>query len=175
VTGGGGGGASSLTAGEAHVGQIGGTTALITVVPALSLTAYSSGDNIGGKLTLSNAVRIAAGTGLLQSIQVLDRIGQNPALEIILFDSDPSASTFTDNAAFAVTSPDALKELGRVSVSSSDWVTVGTRGRATLRGVGLVIACASGRDLFAALAVNGSTPTYTAVDNLQLRFGFLLD
>lgn len=165
---------AALPAGEAHLGEVGGNTKLITVPVTVSLTAYANGDSVGGKLILADAARVSGGTAVLQSIHLLDRANQKPALEILFFDADPTAATITDNAAF-VSGADDLKELGRVSVAAADWTTLNSKARATLRGIGLVLKPAAGTALYVALVLNGSTPTFVAADDVQLRFGLLRD
>ena len=57
-----------ITAGEAHVGELGGRNVEVTALLAVTAaSAYASGNNVGGKLTLANFARIAGGSGLIQA------------------------------------------------------------------------------------------------------------
>lgn len=159
---------------ENHIGSVGGDTALVTPTITVDTAIYASGDSIGGKITLANAIRVAGLTGVLQSIQLLDRSNQKPLLEIFIFDSDPTAATITNNAAF-VFSTDDLKVLGRISVIATDWVTVNSKAMASLRSLGMILKAASGTSLFAAIVINGSTPTFVATTDFQMRVGILQD
>jgi hypothetical protein len=163
----------ALTATEVHAGEVGGRTRIITPVTTVSLTAYTAGDVIGGALTLTNAVRITSGTGVLQSLQLFDAANQKPTGTILLFDAS-LAGTYADNAAPTWNTADFAKCLGAFPVAASDWVTVNGRAVATVRGVNLAVAANGSQNLYA-LFIASSTPTFAATGDLRLRFGFLLD
>ncbi len=99
--------------------------AVISATPVVSAApAYSVGDTVGGKMTFADAVRVATSGGLLQMVEVFCKSLQTAALDLVLFHSDPTASTFTDNAALAVAAADFDKLLGVVHLS--DWTPLGT-------------------------------------------------
>lgn len=154
--------------------QVVGNTALITPTVTGSTTpAYSVGDSLGGKITLSSAVRLAGGTAVLQSIMLLDRSNQKPTGMIYIFDSDPTTATLTDNAAAALSTAD-LKVLAAIPVVTDDWVSVGTKALANLVGLGRVLKAVSGTTLYAAFVLD-NTPTLAATTDVQMRFGLLRD
>ena len=154
-------------------GNVGGFTTAIKDTTAVSTSpAYTAGDAVGGKRTLANAVK-TAGTGVLESIVVLDRANQKAALEIFIFDADPTAATITDNAAF-VFSTDDLKVLARISVAATDYVTLNSKAVAIVRGLGVALKAASGTSLFAAVVTTG-TPTFSVTTDVQVTFGILQD
>lgn len=162
----------ALAAGSGLIGAVVGAGGLVT--PAITVStspAYSAGDSIGGKITLANAVRAAAGITLLQSIQILDRANQRPTGTILIFSADPAAATITDNAAF-VFSTDDLKVVATVPVNTSDYVQINSKAVAQLRNIGAEVKAASGTTLYAAFVVS-STPTFAATTDLQLTFGFI--
>jgi hypothetical protein len=134
---------------------------------------YAPGDLLGNKLILINALRIAGGSGLLQSITVQDLSNQKGALDVVIFDSDPSGTTFTNNAAFDVADADIVKIIGVVSIIPSDYIGFAYSAVATKSGLAMPVAVAAGRDLYACLVCRG-TPTYTA-NELGIAFGFLQD
>lgn len=154
-------------------GNVGGFTSLVTIAPAVTASsAYVAGYAVGGKQTLANAVR-ANGTAILDSIMVLDRANQKAALDILIFESDPSSATITDHAAF-VFSTDDLKVLARIPVAAGDYVTYNGKATATLKGLGVVLKAASGTSLYAAIVTSG-TPTFAATTDVQVRYGLLQD
>jgi hypothetical protein len=134
---------------------------------------YAPGDLLGNKLTLINALRIAGGSGLLQSITVQDLSNQKGALDVVIFDSDPSGTTFTNNAAFDVADADIVKIIGVVSIIPSDYIGFADSSVATKSGLAIPVAVAAGRNLYACVVSRG-TPTYTA-NELGIAFGFLQD
>lgn len=83
----------------------------VSVTPTVDTAAYGTGELMGTKLTFDNALPLATGCGLLRSVIVKDLAGQTGAFDLVLFDSDPTGTTFTDNAAFDVADADLPKIL----------------------------------------------------------------
>lgn len=155
--------------------NVGGYTKNIKDTTAVSTSpAYTAGDAVGGKRTLTDALRTSNGSAILESITLLDRANQKAAMELIIFDSDPSAATITDNSAF-VYSTDDLKVLARITIAATDYVTLNSKAIAQLRGLGVTLKGANNNtNLYAALVTTG-TPTYAATTDVQITFGFLQD
>ena len=154
--------------------NVGGYTSVIKDTTAVSTTpAYTAGDAVGGKRTITNALRTSGGSGILESVQILDRANQKAAMELFIFDSDPSAATITDNAAF-VFSTDDLKVLAHVTIAATDYVSINSKAVATIKGLGVALKGNATSTLYAALVTTG-TPTYAATTDLQLIYGILQD
>lgn len=168
--------AFTLAATEAHLGQVGGTTAIIS--PAITTSAspaYSIGDVVGGKITLTNAVRVSGGSGVLQSLLVKDTTNQKAALTILIFNADPSNGTYTDNGAITLNATDATFIIRKINVAASDYETVGTTAIADISAINKTVKAASGTSLFALIVTTG-TPTYGAnATSLYVNFGILQD
>lgn len=165
---------ASIAAGENHLGEVGGSSTEVTVNPTVSTSpAYSSGDNIGGKQTLSNALRVSGGTAMLVGIMLLDRSNQKPTGQIFIFNADPTSATLTDNTATAF-STDDQKVIAMIQIASSDWVTVNGKAYCNLRNLGILVKATSGTTLYAAFNTT-STPTFAATTNLQIKYKFLRD
>lgn len=154
------------------VGNVGGKTTLIKDTTAVSTSpAYTAGDAVGGKRTLSSALT-SVGTGILESITILDRANQKAAMTLFIFDADPSAATITDNSAF-VFSTDDLKVIAQINIAAADYVTTNSKAIAQKTGLGMTLKSA-GTTLYAALVTTG-TPTFAATSDVQLEFGILQD
>lgn len=154
--------------------NVGGYTAGLKDTTAVSTSAYTAGDAVGGKRTITGALRTSNGSGILESITILDRANQKAAMELFIFDSDPTAATITDNAAF-VFSTDDLKVLAHVTIAATDYITINSKAIATIKGLGIALRGAnSNTSLYAALVTTG-TPTYVATTDLQLIYGILQD
>jgi hypothetical protein len=145
---------------------------LITPTITINAIAYSAGDSIGGKIALNGASRANFGASILDSLMILDRANQKAVLEVLIFDSDPSAATLTNNAAF-VFSTDDVKVLARIPVATADYITINGKAVAMLRNLGAIVKPVAGSTLYAAIITTG-TPTY-AVGDVQIRFGFLVN
>lgn len=154
--------------------NVGGFTTLIKDTTAVSASPdYSIGDAFGGKRTLSNVVRVSGGTAVWESLVIMDRANQKPGLEIYIFDADPSGATITDNSAFDF-STDDLKVIAKLTVASSDYVTIDSTAWAKFSGIGQVVKPASGTTLYAAFVCTGA-PNMAATTDIQAVWGFLQD
>lgn len=160
----------ALTGGGA---KIGGNTVVITPTITVDTAAYAAGDSIGGKITLTDAMRVSGGTGVLSGITLIDRANQKPALEIFIFDSNPAAATITDQAAF-VFGTDDLKVIAKIVVEAADWTTINSKATAELANLNRVVKASGSAHLYAAI-VAGGAPDFVASTDLQLRFKFFQD
>lgn len=166
---------ATISGGEAHIGQVGGTTQVIAVQPTVDTAAYASGDCIGGKLTITNAARVSGGSGVLQSIRAVNRsASQNKRLRIVVFNADPTNATLTDNAAF-VFSTDDYKVVDVFDIGVSDWKTIDSKFVATLRNLGVPFKAVGSANLFAALIDGGDAIDFVNATDLQIAFGILQD
>jgi len=154
-------------------GNVGGFTTVIKDATVVSTSpAYSAGDAVGAKRTLANAVR-SAGTGILQTVAILDRSNQKAAMTVFIFDADPTNATITDNAAF-VFSTDDLKVIAQVNIAASDYVTTNSKAYAIISGLSIPVRAASGTSLYCAVVTTG-TPTFAATTDVQIEVGILQD
>jgi hypothetical protein len=138
----------------------------------LSLTvtagAYSDGDVVGGLLTLTDLALVRG--ALLNKIVVVDAADQKAAFDLWLFNAAPT--TFADNAAFAPTAADLTKVISRIAFAAADYQSENSLAHGELDDINTVIPTNIGV-LYAYVVLNGSTPTYTATDDLWLAFDFI--
>jgi hypothetical protein len=153
-------------------GNIGGFTTVIKDASVVTAAAYTAGNAVGAKRTLANAVK-TAGTGILQSITLLDRANQKAGMTVFIFDADPTNATITDKTAF-VFSTDDLKVIAQISIAAGDYVTTNSKAIAQLSGLSIPVKAASGTSLFCAIVTTG-TPTFAATTDVQLEVGILQD
>jgi hypothetical protein len=152
----------------------GGFTVVSKLTPTItSGSAYAANDVVGGLLTLS-PLRLAAGSGILQSLSIVDESNQKAELDFIFFDASPSSSTVANDGPVTIHVNDTAKVLGMVRVAAGDYTTLNAKAFAMKSAVGLPIQVPAGQNIFV-VAVTPGTPTYTAATALKLAFGFLLD
>ena len=164
-----------LSAGEAHIGEMGGNTTTVTVSPTVTAGAYHANDVVGGKLTLANAARVAAGSGLIYTLTVQDLAAQNAVFEIYIFNADPTNGTYTDNGALDIHDTDMAMCIGRIDVAAADYKSLADNSMAFPTGMRAIpFKLASGTSLYAIVRTTG-TPTYIATSDLKLIFGILRD
>ncbi len=164
--------------GTQHIGEVGGNSDHVEIAITGSTTpAYSLNDVVGGKLTITSAMRISNGKGVLQSITMYDTANVHPGLECLIYRQDPANGTYTDNAAFALNTTDAGFLLHHVTISVSDWVQMGGTNLwvADVANIAKVVkASGSNANLYAVLIATG-TFTLTSTTQLRAAFGFLRD
>lgn len=130
-------------------------------------TPYSAGDLIGNKLTLSGLYPVATADPVMTQVTVQDLSNQKSAMTIVLFESDPANTTFTDNAALDIADADLPKIIGIVGIAPSDYVSFADNAVATV--LSLQMATPAVNTLYACILCGG-TPTYAA-NELSLAFG----
>jgi hypothetical protein len=148
-------------------------TNTIASTPTVSTTpAYTSGDSVGGKISLASAVRLAGTGGTITSVTITDKGKQSAATDVVFFNADPSNTTFTDNGALTVHDTDLLTIIGVVPITS--WAAFVDNSVGYANGLGLGFKIASGTTLYACLVTRG-TPTYTATTDIQLTICIIPD
>jgi hypothetical protein len=155
---------------------VGNWSDVIKVTPAITVGAYSAQDMVGGKLTLTNAVRIVGGKGYLFAFKVIDTDKIGAALDFHLFSA--MAGTYADNGTESISAADWLNWLGRVSILTTDYKT---KANALVAEPDpstwvpkMIEAGVASRDIFVVPVCVG-TPTYTHVNGLQFNFDVIGD
>jgi hypothetical protein len=138
----------------------------------VSTAIYAAKESIGGKITIADAVREAGKSSILHSLMLLDKSGQKPTGFIMVFNTDPTAATITDNAAFDSSTND-VNVCAIIPITASDWYTPGvTKAYANIRNIGALVEPLTGTSLYAAFISDG-TPDLVATTDLQIIWGFL--
>lgn len=168
------GGASStvLGAGENFIGKVGTVLLHPSQNPTLTVGAtYATGDYVGtsGTPWTWTACRTAGGTGMLQSVTVVDKTAGTVAGEVWFFDR--SVTVPADSAAWTITDADAQFLLGVVTTGT--YVASAANSVSSKTAVGMPIWCNSGTSIFGAFVTRGA-PTYTSGD-LTIILGIVAD
>ena len=143
----------------------------IKITVASTTAAYEAGDLIGAKNTLTDIWEYSNQTPILCNLTVRDLTKQNAAMTIVIFDADPTGTTFTDNAALDIADADLAKVIAVIPVAATDYVSFNDNSVATVRNLAIPLDAASGNDIYCAV-VSGGAPAYVA-NELGLTFGFL--
>jgi hypothetical protein len=149
-------------------------TIRISVTPTISTSAYASGDCIGGLMNFSAAVRKSGGSGIIQSILVIDKTqAQRAAMDLLFFDR--SVTWAGDNAAVAMSDADMANCLGVIPIGpyNTAWPGTPLNSISTLINVGLPIVL-NGADLYVGAVVR-ATPTYGSTSDLIFIITILQD
>ncbi len=139
---------------------------IVAVTPTTD--QYASGDLIGEKLTISDPLHYSGGRGRVLSIILADRAKQNAVIDLILFDANPSATTFTDNGLLTIADADLFRICGIIPITSGDYADFVASSVVSTYDINLGIALRGAtKDLYACLVSRG-TPTFAATTDLQL-------
>lgn len=162
---------TAIGAGEAHLGEVSGKVVRTSnTITTTNGTAYASGDNIGGIVTVTGALRISGGNGFISMIDIWDKQAQNAAITIDFWDASPSG-TYTNDAAQVIVGDDG-KHLGSVSIAAGDYVSTGVASRACIKNINLPIVGNASTSIYATMVTTG-TPTYTSTSSLILKLGII--
>lgn len=173
---------TNLGSSDALIGRVGGATGVVKKTGSqvgVSGAAYATGDVIGDLSPITadvfrmEGVANVPASGVLQSIIVKDLSKQSLAIDVVIFDANPSSTTFTDNSALDIADADIDKVIGVVSIVAADYAAFNDSSVATKTGIGLPMAVASGTKIWFCLVSRGA-PTYVA-DELSITFGILQD
>jgi len=149
-----------------------GKSAVITVTQTVAASAHSAGDAVGGLITLSDAVRSSALSGIIQSVSVTDKAGNAGSYDIVFFTANPTATTVTDDAAFTLNDADITKVICMAPISTVS--TFADNGVTNTTGVGCPFEVASGTTIYAAL-INRSAATYASTSDVSVRVSIMQD
>lgn len=165
---------TTLEATEVHVGEVGGKSAVVAVTLSTDTSAYASGDLIADTQQIDAFFRKADGTGVINSINIIDEDAQGVALYIVFMST--STSLGTENSAPNISDANLTAGFqGIVSVATGDYVTISGTKVATIKNIGLPVKAVSGTDdIYIAVLNATGTPTFTAA-GLEMRIGVLLD
>lgn len=136
--------------------------ALFESVPTTAAGAYSVGDVVGTKMTIANAVLFSGGSGVIENIVINDKANVISNLDLVIFKSNPSASTFTDNAAYTVNVADWDKIAVAVNVDNV-YAAAGNRTNQYCPPAGIPFV-AAGTDLYAVLVCRTAFTLASATD-----------
>ena len=125
--------------------------------------AYVADDVVGGLITLG--LTTAGGGGIIRRVRIFDADDEKADLDLYFFDSLPAA--IADNAAFAggLASADKMAHIKKVAVAAADYVSIASEAIAIKDGLEIDF---SGAVYLYIVTATGSTPTYTATDDLTI-------
>ena len=147
-------------------------TDLLSLTLSLNTGQYASGDVLAATQELASAVRVPGGTGVIQSIRLLDKDDNGGALDLVFL--QPNVSLGTENAAVSISDANADQIIGIVSITAADYVDLVNSQLVTKTNVGLAVEAASGATSLYVGAISRDTKTYTA-SGITLLIGILQD
>ena len=138
-------------------------TKIEEIALTVDTSAYAANDVVGGLQTIN--VSNNGNGGIVRAVNIIDADNENVALDVYFFYNEPS--TIADQDAFAPTTTDHQKLLGKISIAADDYTTINSNSSAQKTGQDLDFA--GNKLYFYVVTATGSTPTYTASDDLSVR------
>jgi len=164
--------------------KVGGKTLVVSITGAqigVVAAAYAAGDVLGTQNPIEiECLTSANGTAIIQSLVIGDLDAQNGAIDMIVFNDNPSATTFTDNSALDIADADLTKVIHcGIPITSSNYKSYADNSAAILTGVGIPVqnvstTAAKKTKLWVAF-VSRDTKTYASNNAISSKIGFLLD
>lgn len=144
----------------------------VAVNTAAHATDYNSGDMVGvGVLTFDNLTNTGRGV-IVTDIVITDTAELTGAMELWIFDADPSSgSTLTDNAAADVDGAQASKLRRVIPIATTDWVNCGGFTAANPSFDKFAVFPGGQGDTIYAVLVARATRNQTAANNITVSIG----
>jgi hypothetical protein len=161
-----------MVAGTMVVGAVTALSKVIPVTLSLDTSAYADGDLLADAQEITNVFSGVDGTGVIQSITLLDKDDQGAALD--LFITDLSTTWGTENAAAAPTDAVADGILGVVEVAAADYVDLTNSQIVHKSNLCMFVNSVSGSTSMYIAAVARGAATYTA-SGITLEIGMFCD
>lgn len=144
--------------------NVGGKTVKVSTTPTVTATnSYGANYVVGGLQTFTNAFT-ATGSGIIQSIKINMKKVESSGFTMILFDANPSNTTWTDAAAAAINAADVAKVKAVVALNA--YSGLGTHTALYADGLGIAIN-AGATSLYGVLIANAAlTNQFATTDDV---------
>lgn len=158
--------------------NVGGFTKEVCSTPTITASsAYTSGNSVGGLITLSPAF-LEAGTGVLQSVRITFNDAQTAEFDVYEFSGNPTATIWTDKATPSIAGGDKLlvKPVIKLTNNASGLGTHTVYGVDQIaRAVSMPQSLGFGTqaDYFVVIAIG--TPTFGTATDMQFCAAYLQD
>lgn len=129
----------------------------------IATTAYTAGDQMGSLFTFTDAVQTTGGSGYITGVTLIDAADVIGAVDVVFFRD--TVTLAADNAAFAISDPDALKVVSIVQLAGA--YDIGNNRVAVGQNLSIPYDCVA-TSLYAALITRSGHTFFGAVGNLQL-------
>lgn len=145
-----------------------GTVSIVTNALTVTAGAYAANDSLGGLQTLSS---VGTNGGYLQSVSITSTSGVTSEIDLFIFNANPSASTCTNDAAFALAAADVGKLLPGSPIAVTSSFAAGTPTVRVAQNLAIPFAATT---LYVCYVTRG-TPTFSATTDTSVQLGFVLN
>ncbi len=151
-------------------------TRIVSSDLVVETSAYASGDVVGEIITYTPACT-RSNFGEIRGVTVFDKAAQGVDLDLVLFNANPTGSTFTDNSAFDPADADLSKITAVIPITTHK--AFSDNGVSQAKSISYPFACTpgsfpSGGTLYGVLVSRGAI-TYAATSDVTVQVEFLND
>jgi hypothetical protein len=145
---------------------------VVEVTPTVTASSsYAPGKQLGALMKLTNAVLNTKGSGVIQSITVIDKSKQKAAIDLYFFSDLPAGVTTTDGQTADVPVAEMLRACQGV-IRVSDYMELTSSSVCSVSGIGLFMKGVNKLSTdFYMLAVSQGTPYFASTDALTIKVG----
>lgn len=157
---------------------------ILVTPPGMTAVAYATGNQLGNPMAVDNQsgqpgpIPENGLSAILQSLNLLDKNKNSLAVDIFLFNQNPSSLAAQDHNAFAPSAADLLNCIGVINVKTTDWTDAGANGQiamvppARLQNVMKPALGSQATALYAVCVARGAATFAGGAGALQIRFQF---
>lgn len=153
--------------------RIGGITKVVDIEMAVDTSAYADGDVIQGLKSITDAVIAKNGSGIIQSVEIVDADGSGATIDVHFFTD--SITVAADNAAWAPTFADLQKMVPGGPVSISSYNTYNSLDTGSVKDLAIPYQVGDTEETLYMLLIARGSKTWSAAGNLHVRLGLLID
>lgn len=121
--------------------------------------AYATGDLLFNPIELSNVFALAAATGFLVTLNIIDKDDQGGIMDLVFFSAAPASGTL--NAACPWSDAEMLNQVAAVSIVAADYIDVGG-AKTACRALALQVRAAASQTSLWMAGISRDSKTYTA-------------
>jgi hypothetical protein len=145
-------------------------TTVLNVSPVCDTAVYASGELVGGKLTITDSSHSLI-SGVISNVIMGDKAAQGLDIDLVIFNEDPTGTTFTDQAAFDPADADQGKIACVVQIRT--FSAHSDNGMGFANNVNCPFVTTTGT-LYGAVVARGAVD-YASSSDLTFRLGILRD
>lgn len=172
-----------IQAGENHLGEVGGKTAIVSasVTRPANTTQYAAGDAVTDstsaptRITFASIARVNNGSGVIVAATLIDSVnaGTKGQFELWLFDT--SVTPDNDNSAFTPTDAECETLIGVIPFNVWYVGDSGSNAVAPVQGLSIPFKCTGGADDIFGLLVVRNAYTPASAEKFTVRLSVLQD
>lgn len=141
----------------------------VPVAPTVTAGAYAANDIMGGLLTFADVAQSIDSEFIVMGVQIICKSAVIlTGLTLILFDSDPTSTTKTDNAPYALNAADALRPRASISMVNGIAQDHGTPNSIRVDGLCIPMSPVAGTRTILGLLIDSTGLTLGSISDIQV-------